>query len=236
MEGRPVNVTFSSCVCFVPFSGLLSLCLLFLISGFLLLLSLSVLCFFFFVLHPLSLVLPRSRCRHLSFVILCSAASGSGGWLLKTVKTMANAGSRLCAFVRWAEFASSLLLVLDSVTFSSEMKGQRRWWGCSSSLCRSSTFLSPQFFFAPSLPLSVSPVFHSPLPFVAFSSPRFFSLFSLGSAFFFLFSSSVSWVFSRQFPSVFWVFPLGSAFSFFFLVSSVSLRRNRGTKVCFFFF
>jgi len=34
--------------------------------------------------------------------------------------------------------------------------------------------------------VSVSPVFQSPLPFVAFSSSRFFSLFSLGSAFFFL--------------------------------------------------
>ena len=42
MEGRPVNVTFSSCVWFVLFSGLLSLCILFLISGFLLLLSLSI--------------------------------------------------------------------------------------------------------------------------------------------------------------------------------------------------
>ena len=69
--------------------------------------SLSVLCFFFFVFRTLSLVLPRSRyCR-----LLCSAASGSGGWLLKTVKTMVNAGSRLYAFVRWAEFASPLLLV-----------------------------------------------------------------------------------------------------------------------------
>jgi hypothetical protein len=29
MEGWPVNATFSSCVCFVPFSGLLSLFLLF---------------------------------------------------------------------------------------------------------------------------------------------------------------------------------------------------------------
>ncbi|KAG6756096.1 hypothetical protein POTOM_039517 [Populus tomentosa] len=36
----------------------------------------------------LSLVLPHSQCRPLSFVILCSAASGSGDWLLKTVKTM----------------------------------------------------------------------------------------------------------------------------------------------------
>jgi len=44
-------------------------------------------------------------------VILCSAASGSGGWLLKTVKTMVNAGSRLCAFVRWFELAPPMLLV-----------------------------------------------------------------------------------------------------------------------------
>ncbi|KAJ6865352.1 hypothetical protein NC651_035815 [Populus alba x Populus x berolinensis] len=91
--------------------------------------SLSVLYFFFFVFHPLSLVLPRSQCRPLSFAMLCSTASGSGGWLLKTVKTMVNVGSRLFAFIRWAEFASPLLLVLDSVTFSFEMKGQRRWWG-----------------------------------------------------------------------------------------------------------
>lgn len=124
--------------------------------------SLSVLCFFFYVFRPLSLVPPRSRCRHLSFVILCSAASGSGGWLLKTVKTMVNAGSRLCAFVRWAEFASPLLLVLDSVTFSSEMKGQRQWWGCSSSLCRSSAFLSPQFCFSFPVSLSLFPQFFSP--------------------------------------------------------------------------
>nr|TKR85703.1 hypothetical protein D5086_0000243240 [Populus alba] len=62
---------------------------------------------------------------------------------------MVNAGSRLCAFVRWVEFTSPLLLVSDSVTFSSEMKEQRRWWGCSSSLCRSSAFLSPQFFSFP---------------------------------------------------------------------------------------
>jgi hypothetical protein len=92
-------------------------------------------------------------------VILCSTASGSGGWLLKTVKTMVNAGSRLCAFVRWAEFASPLLLVLDSVTFSSEMKGQRQWWGCSSSLCRSSAFLSPQFCFSFPVSLSLFPAF-----------------------------------------------------------------------------
>ena len=99
--------------------------------------SLSVLCFFFFVFLPLSLVLPRSR-----FLLLCSAASGSGVRLLKTVKTMVNAGSRLYAFVRWAEFTSPLPLVWDSVTFSSEMKGQRRLWGCSLSLRRSSAFLS----------------------------------------------------------------------------------------------
>jgi len=82
MEGWPVNATFSSCVCFVPFSGLLSLFLLFFFffwfpsSSTSLLLSLSistslsVLCFFFFVFRPLSLVLPRSRCRPLSCVIL----------------------------------------------------------------------------------------------------------------------------------------------------------------------
>jgi len=76
-----------------------------------------------------------------------------------TVRTMVNPGSRLCAFVRWVEFASPLLLVLYFLTFSSEMKGQRRWWGCSSSLCRSSAFLSPQFFGSQSPLLSVSPVF-----------------------------------------------------------------------------
>nr|TKR71188.1 hypothetical protein D5086_0000303280 [Populus alba] len=67
----------------------------------------------FFSLQPLGSVIPYS------------AASGSKGWLLKTVKTMVNAGSRLCAFVRWVEFASPLLLVLYSATFSSVMKGQR---------------------------------------------------------------------------------------------------------------
>jgi hypothetical protein len=39
-------------------------------------------------------------CPLFLFLILCSAASGFGGWLLKTVTTMVNAGSRLCAFVR----------------------------------------------------------------------------------------------------------------------------------------
>ena len=69
MEGQPVNVTFSSCVWFVLVSGLLSLCLLFFISGFIT--SLSVHCFFFFVFRPLSLVLPHSRCRLLCSPCLC---------------------------------------------------------------------------------------------------------------------------------------------------------------------
>nr|TKS13512.1 hypothetical protein D5086_0000052650 [Populus alba] len=63
------------------------------------------------------------------FWVSWSTASGSGGWLLKTVKAMVNAGSCLCAFVRWAEFASPLLLVSDSTTFCSKMEGQRQWWG-----------------------------------------------------------------------------------------------------------
>ena len=88
--------------------------------------------------------------------------------LMKIVKTMVNAGSRLCAFVRWVEFASPFLLVSDSVTFSSEMKEQRRWWGCSSSLCRSSALLSPQFFFRAQSPASSA----------SFLLPSFFSFFS----------------------------------------------------------
>jgi len=101
------------------FSGLLSLCLF--ISGFLLLLPLSFCPSLYMLISlssassssssVLSLVLPHSWCRPLSFVILCFAASGSGGWLLKTVKTMVNASSRLYAFVRWVEFASPMLLV-----------------------------------------------------------------------------------------------------------------------------
>jgi len=117
MEGRPVNATFHSCVPFFWSAFSLPFYFWFPSPSTSLLLSLSiytylsVLCFFFFVFCPLSLVLPHSRCRPLSFVILCSAASGSGGWLLKTVKTMVNAGSRLCAFVRWFELASPMLLV-----------------------------------------------------------------------------------------------------------------------------
>lgn len=117
MEGRPVNATFHSCVPFFWSAFSLPFYFWFPSPSTSLLLSLSiytylsVLCFFFFVFCPLSLVLPHSRCRPLSFVILCSAASGSGGWLLKTVKTMVNAGSRLCAFARWFELASPMLLV-----------------------------------------------------------------------------------------------------------------------------
>ncbi|KAL9339383.1 hypothetical protein Peur_068398 [Populus x canadensis] len=59
----------------------------------------------FFFLPPPVFFFGFSLC-----LIPCSAASGSGGWLLKTVKTMVNASSRLCAFVRWcfyfSEFAS----------------------------------------------------------------------------------------------------------------------------------
>ena len=76
--------------------------------------------------------------------------------LMKIVKTMVNAGSRLCAFVRWAEFASPLLLVVDSVTVSSEMKGQTM----AGLLLVSVSFLCfsvPSVFFVPRLPLSLFP-------------------------------------------------------------------------------
>ncbi|KAJ6899648.1 hypothetical protein NC652_025946 [Populus alba x Populus x berolinensis] len=85
MEGWPVNATSSSRVCFIPVSGLLSLCLFIylfisifwfptsstsLILSLSISTSLSVLCFFFFFFFRLlSLVLPRSRCRPLSCVI-----------------------------------------------------------------------------------------------------------------------------------------------------------------------
>jgi len=121
-----------------------------------------------------------------------------------TVRTMVNAGSRLCAFVHWVEFASPLLLVLYFLTFSSEMKGQRRWWGCSSSMCHTSTFLSPKFFFVPSLLFSLFPqflvsfafrgFFFSPVLGLLFPqfSPSFFSLSAwlFRVPFFFLSSSS----------------------------------------------
>jgi hypothetical protein len=147
-----------------------------------------------------------------------------------TVRTMVNPGSRLCAFVRWVEFASPLLLVLYFLTFSSEMKGQRRWWGCSSSLCRSSAFLSPHFFGSQSPLLSVSPVFlvspalrgffFSPVLGLLFPqfSPGFFSLsawlfrvpsvsfFPLFVALFCLFPLSVSWIFFALFSSLFLCF------------------------------
>ena len=59
----------------------------------------------------------------------------------------------------------------------------------------------PQFFFV-RLCLCLLPCSWSPLPFVAFSSSRFFSLFSLGSAFFFL----------SVFPPFSPLFMLGSSF------------------------
>jgi hypothetical protein len=60
-------------------------------------------------------------------LIPCSAASGSGGWLLKTVKTMVNASSRLCAFVRWCFFFLSLRLLSCVRLLYSIFIGKRRY-------------------------------------------------------------------------------------------------------------
>jgi len=123
----------------------------------------------------------------------------SGGWLLKTVKTMVNAGSRLCAFVGWVEFASPFLLVFIFCHLQFWDEGTKTMVGL---ILVSVSFLC---FFSPSRSLCsfffcvIGPLF-SPVPPVLPScsrfSPRFFPPFkvsctarsSVFSVFFLLFS------------------------------------------------